>query len=666
MPESWGVASSTDMSPTYVGGTFYEEPIPEIGHPYVVGGEYEDDSENGSGVGLTDDDENRLVRSASVGKRGKAELVTTRPATRVSEIGEIVTASTAGSLRDGTTSSNKATIGSALTADSVLQAYNAASATNPTSTDRRMSGSAEPPSSNSNPNIAYADGDGRQYSRLSAIRRPPRLDMDAVRKAEARGSLTSLPDLIRRATRLAASLERGRRPASQFDDFNLSPGMISRDTKGTGTDTRKSGLSDMLAAFPPPAQPVPSTFRQSIREQLETWPRFYFRGNQSRGEVESEVNDMKGGQQPRKGRRCCGLPLWGFIVAVIVVLILLAAAIVIPIEFLVIRKNNSSSESALAACEKQITCQNGGTNVVSTQGFCSCICRDGFTGFDCSTADDGSCVTANLTVSSTNATTLVDVTLGSSVPRLIEQAEQNYSIALSSSDILAAFSTTNLSCTSENALVTFDGSTDSAEDSSSVTSVTAGVAIVVVTVTPENQATIVISSSTETVAVESTLITASALRKAVSTTSVSTPTVVGDSLVTSTTTITTTVTPTKSTSSTSSSATSSADTGNYGSESSTSSTTASTTSTLTTTSTSTSASATASTFAVTDDVLDFARVVVLYILQEESLANAETAQTALQSFFSSSTSTVDEASNLTLSNGNSVDLVSFQVTVLAG
>lgn len=54
------------------------------------------------------------------------------------------------------------------------------------------------------------------FSRLSAIRRPPRLDMDAVRDAEARGSLTSLPDLIRRATRLAAMMDRGKRPGSRM------------------------------------------------------------------------------------------------------------------------------------------------------------------------------------------------------------------------------------------------------------------------------------------------------------------------------------------------------------------------------------------------------------------------------------------------------------------
>ncbi|KHN98847.1 uncharacterized protein MAM_03309 [Metarhizium album ARSEF 1941] len=57
----------------------------------------------------------------------------------------------------------------------------------------------------------------RQQTRLSAMRRPPRLDIDAVRAAESRGSLTSLPDLIRRATRLAAMIDKGKRPASRLD-----------------------------------------------------------------------------------------------------------------------------------------------------------------------------------------------------------------------------------------------------------------------------------------------------------------------------------------------------------------------------------------------------------------------------------------------------------------
>lgn len=73
------------------------------------------------------------------------------------------------------------------------------------------------------------------FSRLSAMRRPPKLNIDAVRDAEARGSLTSLPDLIRRATRLAAMMDRGKRPGSRLalDDFP-SEGELGRDKETDG------------------------------------------------------------------------------------------------------------------------------------------------------------------------------------------------------------------------------------------------------------------------------------------------------------------------------------------------------------------------------------------------------------------------------------------------
>ena len=42
------------------------------------------------------------------------------------------------------------------------------------------------------------------------LKRPNRLDVGAARETDSRGSLTSLPDLIRRATKLASNLDRGR------------------------------------------------------------------------------------------------------------------------------------------------------------------------------------------------------------------------------------------------------------------------------------------------------------------------------------------------------------------------------------------------------------------------------------------------------------------------
>lgn len=223
MPESWGTPSPLE-SPGYEAfydDTIVEEPTPSEGMSTQSMQSMQED----------DGDESRLVRSASVGRRGKAALVTT-PSSGLREANTDLednfprpsaTPLQPGPFLDGTgymdASSNSSTtvpssktgrtppLGTGLTADTVLNAYDAASATDPRAS-RRMSASS---------NTQVDPNNSRGFSRLSAIRRPPRLDIDAVRQAETRGSLTSLPDLIRRATRLAASLDRGRRPASRFD-----------------------------------------------------------------------------------------------------------------------------------------------------------------------------------------------------------------------------------------------------------------------------------------------------------------------------------------------------------------------------------------------------------------------------------------------------------------
>lgn len=220
---------------------------------------------------LDDSDDRGLIRSASLGKRAKPSMITTkssekiepqqRPAPQpqqksklermgVLEGGMIGVATgaalTAGRTRDeqretvwpvvgnpdsplarGTGLIDKSTsssenevpqVSKAVTADksepvpsrpgatAILGAYNAAS-------------SLQPPGVTP----ARTPSPSQGFSRLSAIRRPPRLDIDAVRDAEARGSLTSLPDLIRRATRLAAMMDRGKRPASRLNDLNDFP-----------------------------------------------------------------------------------------------------------------------------------------------------------------------------------------------------------------------------------------------------------------------------------------------------------------------------------------------------------------------------------------------------------------------------------------------------------
>ncbi|KAK5104199.1 hypothetical protein LTS08_002085 [Lithohypha guttulata] len=67
--------------------------------------------------------------------------------------------------------------------------------------------------------IVGADNLGMN-SRIPVEKRPPKLDINAVREAEKRGSMTSLSDLIRRATRLASNLDRGR-TASSLGHLNM-------------------------------------------------------------------------------------------------------------------------------------------------------------------------------------------------------------------------------------------------------------------------------------------------------------------------------------------------------------------------------------------------------------------------------------------------------------
>ncbi|KLU83304.1 hypothetical protein MAPG_02368 [Magnaporthiopsis poae ATCC 64411] len=699
--DSWDSSISPGPSPTYADDRF-EDTIPEDGRE----GMYGDDQ----------GDESQLVRSASIGKRGRALLVTTPAPQRSSEVPEmglraVPSPRNPGAFGDATayTDASSASSGSdprsrglrppppaaaagaagvALTAESILSAYDAASSSDPSNPSRALSVSPQPT---------------REYSQFSAIRRPPRLDLDAVKAAEARGSLTSLPDLIRRATRLAASLEKGRRPASRFPD-DMDP-FQGRSEKNRSSDYEKhqSGLSDMLAAFPPPAQPVAQprrSWRESVRDEISSWPlpaRFsgmgrsrdtsprdqepalptYNVAGSGNGGDNGSNGDPNGsnaarGEEKKQGRRCCGLPLWGFIILVIVLLIIITAAVVIPVEFFVVRRraNNGAggAQPALTECQNMLTCANGGTNIVTSEGVCSCICTGGFTGATCTVPGANGCTTTNVVDQSPNVGNNVinNVTLGDSLPRLIQAASQNFSIPLSVTQILAKFNAGSLSCLAENALVTFNGESARGNGPSQAVipgttnnaaggpgpqppqvpelpQVPEGVALAVVTVVVRRQAGQGFSTTLSgTVSFASTR----------------------TSIPPTTTTTLTISVPRKPSSTTSTS--------------SSSSTTTSRSSSITSASPPPGTSTTQgnptpapTTFPVTDQMLDFARVSVLFVLQQETLQNAEAAQLALQRFFTAagqgsaapSPVTPAQARNLTLGNGNSVNLIDFKVDV---
>jgi hypothetical protein len=425
------------------------------------------------------------------------------------------------------------------------------------------------------------------FSRFSAMRRPPKLDIEAVRDAEARGSLTSLPDLILRATRLASMMDRGKRPGSRLneldlDDFPMDEKAFERDF-GSPDEKRRSGLSGMLAAFPPPGVATP---REHSRPP-SVWPG-----------MDTTDGSAGNGKAVKKQRRCCGLPVWGFLTIILILLIIIAAAVVVPLELLVLRKPNAPAAalSATQQCQANAAtaCRNDGATLLD-RGACACVCTNGFTGTTCSIAGATGCTTT--VVGGLNAT------VGESVPRLITAAQSNFSVPIDANLLLARFSSANISCAAENALITFDGQSQRRGNANDE-------------VTP-----VTLSSSTTSTPVSQNkpgLVNRDTTQTASPSASVSNGILYDPSAAP-------TVAPSATSTATASKPVETAN------------------------------------FVVTQEVLDFARVAVLYVLQQKQLDNAASAQTAIQSFFDASAFTNRAAMNVSLGNGNTINLVGFSL-----
>ncbi|KAI9779823.1 MAG: hypothetical protein M1839_007136 [Geoglossum umbratile] len=440
-----------------------------------------------------DDDEDGLVRNASVGKRHKPSLTTIKnpdklvplpgrplgkgeqPSSSQSEkaktaptgtVGKgIVVAGVAGATTATALGTSQSNDGKAarLGAPPSLPTFLSVSEPSP------VSGEGSPPSAEISRSVspvdsrvskiigAYSNGsretsyrkDGPKPARssfsdrLPGLRRPPKLNIDAVREAEARGSLTSLPDLIKRATRLAAVLEKGR-PESGWEDYSSD----SRD-ESNASQRRSGSISDILASFPPPVLAAPRDNRRQSRG-LSRWP--------LPADGFTPVDRRSGDVDPRPTkRRCCGLPRWALILLCIIALIIVAAAIVVPLKLVNLskqknRSGDTSAQTDLRKCQQQFGCLNGGTSVTNGN-FCQCACVNGFSGDRCAVPPGGGCVTINAGLDPA----LHNVTVGSAISRLLEDANKNFSIPLDSARIFSVFSANNLSCTSQNALVTFNG-----------------------------------------------------------------------------------------------------------------------------------------------------------------------------------------------------------------
>ena len=201
----------------------------------------------------------------------------------------------------------------------------------------------------------------------------------------------------------------------------------------------------MLASFPPPGLATPSSSRRPMSRWMSP---LIGHGH------DSSYGDLKAEKPSRQvGRRCCGMPLWAFSLLVMVLAILVAAAIIVPIALIVLPKQSAqnATNDLVASCQSSKSCANGGTSIISGNS-CSCVCANGFSGPTCTAPADTGCTTVDV-----GPGAIHNATVGDSIPRLLSAAASNFGIPLNSTLLLTQFSATNLSCTAENALVSFNG-----------------------------------------------------------------------------------------------------------------------------------------------------------------------------------------------------------------
>jgi hypothetical protein len=178
------------------------------------------------------------------------------------------------------------------------------------------------------PNLDALDAPSPSFAEDGARRRPLKLDIDAVRDAEARGSLTSLSDLIRRATRLASNLDRGKTASRLGMSFFEGLDSTERALAVQEANRRSGSISDILGSFPTPGLQTPQDGQFTRFSKLQ----------HSQLPSESDVGEIR----PR-GRRCCGMPVWLFSVLMVFVVLLVCAAVLVPVVLLIILPGQKSS-----------------------------------------------------------------------------------------------------------------------------------------------------------------------------------------------------------------------------------------------------------------------------------------------------------------------------------
>ena len=289
------------------------------------------------------------------------------------------------------------------------------------------------------------------------------------------------------------------------------------------------------------------------------------------------------------------MPMWSFVVLIALALLIVTAAIVLPIVLVVLpRQGTTGATGSLADCEAETQCLNGGSSVLDGNS-CRCVCRGGFTGDRCEKAPNDPCVTADF---SSGQSQLQGVKVGSAMQRLFRQGADAFDVPLDVPAIISAFSAQDLSCVSQNALVTFNGRSMPLDAAASVSSSTPRLVRRQSNPSPSSDFPLTLTAPATTLG---TFVSSLVTQRG---------------------------TPTGSVNATATGATTTADGGGGGGGS-------------------------GSTQTDEDNMLDFARVGVLYVLQVTNWDTAVGAQTRIQTFFNSRT---QGRNSLTVSDDIGLDL----------
>lgn len=298
------------------------------------------------------------------------------------------------------------------------------------------------------------------YVGFANVRQEPEIEVRDLADSSSEASdqeAQNIPNLIMRATSMAAQVERGAPVMQQSSSYTLLNEESAYTTEKKRSSRSKGDVRISMQMLPGSSNRNSRKYKYDEKDRrpvtsksAKSWldfstSRIDFRLRPPRGTAQSTY-DNKGNE-----RRCCGLPRWAFFLSLAIFLVCLIIAIVVPVAVLgVPGASSKDSDPTIGNCVPSSPCLNGGVSMLSAEGACTCVCTSGFTGSRCEVQSDTACTTAAIG-------SIQKASIGSQIAPLLNQATASFNIPLNGQLLLGLFAAANLTCSTENALVVFQG-----------------------------------------------------------------------------------------------------------------------------------------------------------------------------------------------------------------